>query len=143
VTIFQLLSLLLIGVWLLMVLVRFHHSNQFLIGGMLAIAIFTLVAYLTSEVSLQELGLSSPGSWPFTTGIALGWLLLMLAYSPLADWLASRWIKEPPTLQAFQVIQHSRGKLLARHSYCLVSWWDPGGIDLPRDPFEHYSVSPF
>jgi membrane protease YdiL (CAAX protease family) len=120
VTDFQLLSLLLIAVWLLMVLVRFHHSNQFLIGGMLAIAVFTLVAYLRGEVSLQELGLATPGSWLITIGIALGWLLLMLAYSPLADWLASRWIKKPPTLQVFQIIQQSRGKLLAG---IVVAWF--------------------
>jgi membrane protease YdiL (CAAX protease family) len=124
VTTFQLLSLLLIAVWLLMVLLRFHHVNQFLIGGMFAIAVFTLVAYLSGEVTFKELGLNRPGSWLFTTGIALGWLLLMLAYSPLADWLASRWIKEPPTLQAFRIIQQSRGKLLAG----IAAAWFLGGF---------------
>ena len=43
----------------------------------------------------------------------------MLAYSPLADWLASRWFKNPPTLQAFGAIQRGWVSLVVG---ILVAW---------------------
>jgi membrane protease YdiL (CAAX protease family) len=49
---------------------------------------------------------------------------LMLVYSPLADWLATRWFDKPPTLESFRVIQKSRGKLIAG----IVVAWVFGGI---------------
>lgn len=48
----------------------------------------------------------------------------MLAYSPLADWLATRWIDKPPTLESFRGIQQSRAKLIAG----IVVAWMLGGI---------------
>jgi membrane protease YdiL (CAAX protease family) len=48
----------------------------------------------------------------------------MLAYSPLADGLATRLVDKPPTLEAFRAIQQSRGKLIAG----IVVAWVLGGI---------------
>jgi membrane protease YdiL (CAAX protease family) len=49
-------------------------------------------------------------SWPATAG-AIAWAVLMLALTPVADWIASRWIKKPPTLDVFRQLQQSRAKL--------------------------------
>jgi membrane protease YdiL (CAAX protease family) len=49
-------------------------------------------------------------SWPATAG-AIAWALLMLALTPGADWIVSRWIKKPPTLDVFRLLQQSRAKL--------------------------------
>jgi membrane protease YdiL (CAAX protease family) len=54
----------------------------------------------------------------------LAWLGLMLLYSPLADWLATRWFAKPPTLGSFGAIQQSKGKLIAG----IVAAWVLGGI---------------
>jgi membrane protease YdiL (CAAX protease family) len=43
----------------------------------------------------------------------------MLVYSPLADWLATRWIARPPNLRAFRAIQQSNAKLIAG---IIVAW---------------------
>jgi membrane protease YdiL (CAAX protease family) len=64
------------------------------------------------------------GSWLPTIGWALAWLVLMVAYSPLADRLATRWIHQPPTLGSFRVIQQSKGKLVAG----IVVAWVLGGV---------------
>lgn len=50
---------------------------------------------------------------------AVAWLPLMLAYSPCADTLASRWIQKPPTLKAFRGLQQSRTKLVLG---IIVAW---------------------
>lgn len=49
-------------------------------------------------------------SWTLTAA-AIAWALLMLAFTPLADAIASRWIDEPPTLGVFRGLQQSRLKL--------------------------------
>jgi membrane protease YdiL (CAAX protease family) len=54
-----------------------------------------------------------------TIGFALAWLALMLAYSPLADRIATRLVSKPPTLGAFGVLQQSRSKLLVG---IIVAW---------------------
>lgn len=67
----------------------------------------------------------SPGhSWLLTLGFASVWLGLMLAYSPLADRVASRWFKKPPKLEAFRKIQQSRSKLI----FGIIIAWLLGGI---------------
>ncbi len=60
---------------------------------------------------MPQLGLTIPSV--LTIGIVLVWLALMLAYSPLADRIASRLVGKPPTLDVFRVLQQSRGKLVA------------------------------
>ncbi len=60
-----------------------------------------------------------PGSWPATIGLAVAWLVLMLAYSPWADRIATRWVDQKPALHAFRALQQSRSRLLAG---LLVAW---------------------
>jgi membrane protease YdiL (CAAX protease family) len=68
--------------------------------------------------------LDFPSSWLRTVVFALAGLGFMLAFSPLADLLASRWFSKPPTLQAFGAIQQSRLKLIAG----ILAAWVLGGI---------------
>jgi membrane protease YdiL (CAAX protease family) len=70
------------------------------------------------------LGRSSSMSWPATIAFAAGWLLLMLAYSPIADWIAARIVAKPPTLGAFRALQQSWVKLAAG----IVIAWILGGF---------------
>jgi hypothetical protein len=123
-TTFQLTALLLILIWLALVVVRFRSSSIVLIAGLFVIGGYTLAALETANVSLDELGLSVPHSWPLTLGFALAGLAVMLACSPLADRLASRWFAKPPTLDAFRAIQQSRAKLIAG----ILAAWVLGGI---------------
>ena len=85
---------------------------------------YTLVALVSGKVKLDELGLGLAHSWAPTIELALAWLGLMLAYSPLADWVATRWVASPPTLKSFRVIQQSTGKLIAG----IVAAWVLGGV---------------
>lgn len=50
-------------------------------------------------------------SWSIVAAAA-AWGLAMLALSPLADGIASRWIRKPPTLDVFRQLQQSRLKLV-------------------------------
>lgn len=123
-TTFQQTALLLTVIWLVMVVVRFRRSRIVLIGGLFVVGLYTLVAFAYGEVTLDELGLGIANSWLPTIGFALAWLGLMVAYTPLADRLATRWIDKPPTLELFRVIQQSKGKLIAG----IVVAWVLGGI---------------
>ncbi len=118
-TTFQLIALLLTVVWLVIVVTRFRRSTAVLVAGLFTIGIFTLIAIVLGKITPTDLGLEMPDSWLLTIGFALGWLILMLAYSRLADWLASRWFKKPPTLEAFRSIQQSIAKLIAG---IIVAW---------------------
>ncbi|HEV3257458.1 MAG TPA: CPBP family intramembrane glutamic endopeptidase [Gemmataceae bacterium] len=121
---FQQTALLLSVIWLVPVAVRFRRSIIVLVGGLVAIGLYTLAAFAYGEVTLGDLGLGIPDSWLPTIGLALAWLGLMLACSPLADWLATRWIDKPPTLESFRALQQSRAKLIAG----IVVAWVLGGI---------------
>jgi membrane protease YdiL (CAAX protease family) len=112
-TTFQQIALLLIVVWLLLVVVLFRRSTGVLVAGLVAIGVYTLAAFARGDVTLKQLGLGIPRSWIPTVGFALAWLVLMLAFSPVADWLASRLVARPPTLEAFRALQQSRLKLIA------------------------------
>jgi membrane protease YdiL (CAAX protease family) len=124
VTAFQQTALPVIAIWLVVVAVRFRGSAAVLAGGLLAVGVYTLVALARGEVTPDQLGLGMPGSWLPTIGLSLVWLGLMVAYSPLADWLATRWVARPPTLESFRVLQQSRMKLLVG----IVVAWLLGGI---------------
>lgn len=124
VTTFHQTALLLTVIWLVIVVVRFRRSFVVLIGGLFGIGLYALVAFAYGKVTLNELGLGIANSWLPTIGFALTWLGLMLAYTPLADWLATRWVDKPPTLGAFRVIQQSKGKLIAG----IVAAWVLGAI---------------
>jgi membrane protease YdiL (CAAX protease family) len=79
---------------------------------------------MDDEVWMQALGLSTSISWLSTIGFAVAWLALMLAYSPLADKIATRLVAKPPTLNAFRMLQQSRAKLLVG----IVAAWVLGGF---------------
>lgn len=121
---FQRSALLLTAVWLVIVAVRFRRSTPVLIVGLVAVGAYTVVNVVLGEVTAEQLGLGLTHSWLSTVGFALAWLGLMLAYSPVADWLATRWIATPPTLEAFRVLQQSRAKLIAG----IVVAWALGGV---------------
>jgi len=112
-TFFQQSALLLTAIWLVTVVVRFRRSSIVLIGGLFALAAYTLAAFADGKVTPDELGLGPARSWLQTVGFAMAGLAVMVAYSPLADRLASRLFTAPPTLEAFAAIQQSRLKLIA------------------------------
>ena len=121
---FPVAALILTAAWLLLVAVRFRTSRVVLIGGLVIIGLFVLAAVLRDETTLQELGLGVSRSFLRTFGFAAAWVLVMLAYSPLADRVASAWFKKPPTLGAFRALQESRAKLMAG----IVIAWILGGF---------------
>ena len=53
------------------------------------------------KVSFEDLELGVPKSRLATFGYALTGLGVILIYSPLADWLATRFFTKPPSLGAF------------------------------------------
>jgi hypothetical protein len=57
---FQQYALLLIGIWLFAVFVRFRRSIIVLIGGLLVVGLSMSIALIGHLVSLQDLGLGIP-----------------------------------------------------------------------------------
>jgi uncharacterized protein len=123
-TTFQTIALILVVLWLLIVLLRFRRSSFVLIVGLTIIGLYILAAFLLGNVPPTELGLGAPGSWLSTLGYSLAGLAVMLVYSPVADWLASRWFKQPPRLEAFRGTQQSGANLLLG----IVAAWLFGGV---------------
>jgi membrane protease YdiL (CAAX protease family) len=123
-TSFQKYALLLIAIWLLIVVVWFRRSTVALIAGMLVVSVYTLIALIRGAVTLESLGLSAPGSWLRAIVFALAGLAVMLAYSPLADKIATRWVARPPSLDAFRMLQQSRTKLVMG----IIAAWILGGF---------------
>ncbi len=121
---FQLIALLLAILWLLLVALRFRRSTLVLMVGLVLLGLFTLVEALLGNVTAADLGLSRPASWLTTLLFALGGLAVLLAYSPLADRLASRFFPQPPDLKAFQPIQRSWVSLLLG----ILTAWVLGGF---------------
>lgn len=121
---FQQYATLLIAIWAVAVAVRFRTSASALLGGLFAIGALTAAAVAHGDVTVQDLGLGPPPSWPVTMAIAVAGLAVMLAYSPVADWLATQWAKEPPTLGAFRALQQSTSKLILG----IVAAWILGGF---------------
>jgi membrane protease YdiL (CAAX protease family) len=118
-TTFQRTALLLIVIWLGIVGISLRRSTTVLIGGLFAIGVYTAVALARGTVSADELGLGFPGRPVVTIGLVLVWWGVMLAYSPIADSLATRWFAKPPNLQSFRAVQQSTMKLVAG---ILVAW---------------------
>jgi len=123
-TSFQQIALLLTTIWFVIVIARFRRSSIVLVGGLFVIGIYTLVSFIHGKVTPEELGLGVPVSWLSTFGFAIVGLLVMLAYSPIADRLATRFFEEPPTLDAFESIQKSKANLIAG----ILAAWILGGF---------------
>jgi membrane protease YdiL (CAAX protease family) len=123
---FQQSALLLTAVWLAIVALRYRRSTVVLVGGLVAIGLFTLASVARGAVTPGELGLAGTSSWIPTIALALVWLGLMLAYSPMADRIASRLIAKPPTLKTFRAIQESKTKLVGG---ILVAWALGGALE--------------
>jgi membrane protease YdiL (CAAX protease family) len=121
---FQQLALLVIALWLIAVVVRFSRSRLVLVGGLFVIGLYTLGALVGGHASMAEIGLGAPPSWPITLALVVGWLALMLVYSPLADAIATRLVAKPPTLGTFKPLQESKLKLAAG----IVIAWILGGF---------------
>ncbi len=109
----QALALTIAAVWLFAVAIRFRKSTPVLVGGLVLVSAFALAAILLRQAPAGAFGLAPPQSWPETVALAAGWTVLMLAFSPAADWVASQFFAKPPTLQAFSAIQQSTAKLIA------------------------------
>jgi Type II CAAX prenyl endopeptidase Rce1-like len=122
-TTFQETAVILTAIYIVIVVVRFRRSSIVLIGGLVAMGLYTLVAVAYGGVALSEIGLGAH-AWLPTIAFALVWLGLMLAYSPVADRFASRWFHKPPTLGTFRAIQESTAKLIAG----IVVAWVLGGF---------------
>lgn len=123
-TLFHLIALVMTAVWVAAVLTRLRQSKAALVGGLAAIGFFTLICLAYGLVTPAELGLGTFGAWWQTLGLALVWLGLMLAYSPLADRLAARWFPQPPKLEAFKAVQTSRVNLILG----ILAAWALGGL---------------
>ena len=123
-SLFQQTALILTSIWFVLVIVRFRRSSLVLIGGLFIIGAYTLVSFVYGKATPAELGLGTPDSWLSTFGFAVLGLTIMLAYSPVADKVASRFFEKPPTLDAFGAIQESIGKLVAG----ILAAWVLGGI---------------
>lgn len=70
------------------------------------------------------LKLSAPASWLYTIGFAMAGLAVMLAYTPLADRIATWLVRTPPNLSAFRMLQQSKVKLVLG----IVVAWVLGGF---------------
>jgi membrane protease YdiL (CAAX protease family) len=123
-TAFQITALALTAAWLALVGVKFRRSTIVLIGGLVVVSAYTAIAISLGRVSAYEVFGSPDFSWLGTLGFAFVWLGLMLAYSPLADWIASRIFEKPPTLRSFRAIRESLAKLIAG----IVVAWVLGGV---------------
>jgi membrane protease YdiL (CAAX protease family) len=121
---FQIIGLILTMIWLVVVVTWFRRSTIALIIGLVVLAGYILISVITKNVTFRTLGLGIPASWITTVGYALAGLILMLVYSPLADWLASLLFSKPPTLQAFGRIQDSWINLVIG----IIIAWFLGGI---------------
>jgi membrane protease YdiL (CAAX protease family) len=73
---------------------------------------------------LNKLGLATPNSWLLTILVAVVWLGLMVAWSPIVDHLSFRLFRKAPTLETFKVLQQSKVKLIAG----IITAWLLGGI---------------
>jgi membrane protease YdiL (CAAX protease family) len=78
----------------------------------------------SGDATLGDVGLGPVKSWPILVVLVAVWLAGMLAFSPLADRIASRFIEAPPKLGAFRAIQESKAKLLIG----IVIAWILGGF---------------
>jgi hypothetical protein len=122
--VFQASAFILAATWLAMVAVRFRRSTPVLLGGLIVLGLYTVAALALQRTTFADLGLRFDDAWPLTLAITFAWVALMFAYSPVADALASRWFRKPPTLGAFRAIQESPLKVLGG----ILFAWTFGGV---------------
>jgi uncharacterized protein len=120
----QINALLLTALWLAAVAIRYRRSRVFLIGGLVVVPLLAFAGIFFGSATIEDFGLGFPRSWPATITLAVGWLVLMLVLSPVADRIATRFFAKPPTLEAFRALQESRAKLLLG----IVVAWILGGF---------------
>jgi len=94
-TTFQSTALLITFIWAILVIILLRHSGIVLVGGLVVVGVYTLLSFLNGRVTAHEPGLGMPASWLSTFGYAMAGLLVMLACSPLADRLATRFFEAP------------------------------------------------
>lgn len=121
---FQLYATLAIAVWLALVAVRFRRSRPVLLGGLFAVSAYAMAAVLRGEATLESLGLGTDRNGLVQSALVAVWLSLMLAWSPVADRIATRWFPKPPTLGAFKPLQRSKLML----ALGIVVAWILGGF---------------
>jgi membrane protease YdiL (CAAX protease family) len=121
---FQAVALFVTVFWLLVVAIWFRRSRVVLLGGLFAVSLLTLAALVHGDTVLPNLGLAPNVSFIWTVGWAIAWLVVMLAYSPLADRIATYLVSTPPTLGAFRAIQQSLPNLIAG----IIIAWILGGF---------------
>jgi len=117
--VFQQGALALIGLWLAAICLRFRNSTTVLTGGLVTIGVVALACVALKIETIDRLGLSAPTSWIATLEWAFAGLAVMLAYSPVADAIATRLFAKPPTLGVFHALQQSPWKLLVG---ILIAW---------------------
>jgi hypothetical protein len=114
-----------IAIWLLAVALWFRRSTPVLVGGLVMTALSAVVAaHVLEAVTPEDLGFTRAGTLMHVFLWALGGLIVMLAWSPVADRIATRFVAKPPTLGAFKALQQSLPKLLAG----IVIAWVLGGL---------------
>jgi uncharacterized protein len=121
---FQATVLAIIAIWLALVAIRYRRSTMVLTGGMFVVSIYAMLAVIENAISLRQLGLVGPMPWLTTLAFALVGLALMLAYSPVADYIATRLVAAPPNLRTFRAIQQSTAKLVMG----IITAWILGGF---------------
>lgn len=123
---FDLVALTLVAAWLLAVAIWFRRSTAVLIGGLLLVGASVFAAVLTGQTSLASLGLGLDGLRAWKLGLAVVWVGVMYAYSPVADLVASRLVRRPPTPDAFKRLQRSHLQLLLG---VLFAWVAGAGLE--------------
>lgn len=122
-TTFQQVALLLIAIWFTLIVIHFSRSTTILVVGLIVIGLYTLVSLFLGQIKLVNLGLRP--FWLPAISFAVVGLVISLAYSPLADKIASRWFEKPPTLDSFRAVQQSKINLVIGILLpgCSVAFW--------------------
>jgi hypothetical protein len=124
-TTFQLYALVGIAVWLAAVAIWFRRSTLVLTGGLAVAGLGAVVAiHMFRVASPEDFGLTHAGTWSHVFLYALGGLAVALAWSPVADAIATRVVARPPTLGAFKALQRSWVHLAGG----IVVAWALGGV---------------
>ncbi len=111
-------------VWLSVVAMRFRTSRVVLLSGLVALTGAAFGLILHGDLAPADIGLVKPRAVGLATGLSVGWTLLMLVVSPIADRIATAVFAKPPTLGAFRALQESWFKLAAG----IVFAWIAGGF---------------